>query len=128
MTSTFNELGIPKDMSASADEFYPVRWVEIFKLWLPEFLDEVEEKTKESTFLPLYQSFPSEAGFDLYRRPPKGSYLSNLLDRFVPDDSAASYAAEDIRHLTGRWLRSNVWAIEWLESAGGPSWRALLKH
>jgi hypothetical protein len=127
LTSTLQEFDLPKDMSASAQTFYPIRWVEVFKLWLPEFLGEVEERVKFATFLQIYQSFPLYVGFDPCKHPPKGSYLSKLLDRFVPESAAMGYEADDIRRLTSRWLRSNDWAIEWLESIKGhDGWRVML--
>jgi hypothetical protein len=128
LTSTLQEFGLPKDMSASVEAFYPIRWVEVFKLWLPEFLDEVEDRIKLATFLPVYQSFPLYVGFDSSKNPPKGSYLSKLLDRFVPEATAIGHEADVVRQLTSRWLRSNIWAIEWLESINGPDgWRIMLQ-
>jgi hypothetical protein len=128
LTSTLQELGLPKDMGASVEIFYPIRYVEIFKLWLPEFLDEVEERIKSSTFLPIYQSFPLRVGIDPCKRPPKGSYLSKLLERLVPESTSMQHEADDVRRLIGRWLRSSIWAINWLESINGPDdWRTLLQ-
>jgi len=128
LTSTLQELGLPKDMSTNVDAFYPIRWVEIFKLWLPEFSDEVEHRVKFSTFLPVYQSFPLYVGFDPYKNPPRGSYLSKLLDRLLLDTKATRHEADFLRRLTGRWLKSNIWAIEWLDSINAPNtWRTLIE-
>jgi Glycosyltransferase sugar-binding region containing DXD motif len=128
LTSTLQEMGLPKDMLAGAETFHPIRWVEAFKLWLPEFIDEVEETIRFSTFLPLYQSLPLYIGFDPQRRPPKGSYLAKLLSKFVPESTGIEHEADDVRQLTSRWLRSNDWAVEWLESINGPpTWREVMQ-
>jgi len=127
LTSTLQELHLPKDMSANVHSFYPIRWVEVFKLWLPEFSDEVEDRIRFSTFLPIYQSFPLYVGFNPHKNPPRGSYLSKIIDRFVPEAGAVRHEADVVRQLTSRWLRSNAWAIAWLESINAPdTWRILL--
>jgi hypothetical protein len=129
LTSVLQEMGLPKDMLARPETFHPIRWVEAFKLWLPEFVDEIEDRIKFATFLALYQSFPLYVGFDPYKRPPRGSYLSKLLHKFVPELTGVEHEADDVRRLTSRWLRSNIWAMEWLDSINGsPDWRKMLQR
>jgi hypothetical protein len=114
-SSVLRDLNLPRDMGANTEAFYPIRWIEIFKLWLPEFREEVEERVSGATFLPLYQSFPLYIGLDPTALPPQGSYLSALIDRLVPEASGAHCTAGEVRQLTGSWLsRNRSWAIDWL--------------
>jgi hypothetical protein len=123
----FKELNLPRNMAATKESFYPLSWDETFKLWLPEFRQEVEERTRNAIFLPLYQSFPRYVGFDPYMAPPKGSYLGNFLEEFLPGIECSEHDAQNIRNLTGTWLRANSWAVDRLQSAGCCDlWRELL--
>jgi hypothetical protein len=122
ISSVLRELDLPCDMGATAATFYPIRWIEIFKLWLPEFTQEVEERVKGAVFLPVYQSFPLYVGLDPEKLPPEGSYLSKLLEKFVPESVGVRYSAEEVRELTKRWFKSNgSWAIDWLTSIREPN-------
>ena len=121
MSSIVTKLDLPRDMGATADTFYPIRWIEIFKLWLPEFRAEVEERTLGATFLPLYQSFPSYVGLDPQKQPPAGSYLSALVERFVPEARGACHTAEEVRDRTRRWFdRNRSWSFGWIAAIGRP--------
>jgi hypothetical protein len=121
ISSVLTELGLPRDMGATADTFYPIRWIEIFKLWLPEYRDEIYERIEGATFLPVYQSFPKYLGLDPGKGPPQGSYLADLVTTFEPEQSAVPYQAEEVRAATRRWFESNGrWAMNWLASIRGP--------
>lgn len=75
LSDVIEELGLPKNVFGTADSFYPIRFIEMFKLWLPQFRNEIRSRTQGSFFLPVFQSFPSYIGLDLALMPPKGSYL-----------------------------------------------------
>ena len=120
-TSVLKELGLPGDMNATTREFYPLRWIEAFKLWLPEFAEEVEERLSGAIFLPVFHSFLLYLGLDPNKQPPKGSYLAALLEKFAPELEGPSHSATDIRDATKRWFNSNgAWAVRWLTSIRGP--------
>jgi hypothetical protein len=115
------ELDLPRDMGATAAAFYPIRWIEVFMLWLPEFREEVEERIAGATFLPIFQSFPLYMGLDPLKYPPEGSYLSCLLDEFMPGLTGPRHDAKDVRRLTRRWFQgSGSWAVGWLKAMHGP--------
>lgn len=103
-TRVIGELGLPRDMNATADEFYPIRYVEIFKLWLPEFRDEVELRTSESTFVPLYQSYPLRLGIGLDKGPPRGSYLDGIMREHARDLAWEPHDGEVFRKTVRAWL------------------------
>jgi hypothetical protein len=117
MSRVLSKLGLPLDMGASADLFYPIRYIENFKLWLPEFSDEVFEKIKSATFLPVYQSFPTHLGFDYSKLPPLGSFLHSFIRREAPEFPGIAYDAEEFRRAVRIWLRNNRdWAIPRLKA------------
>ena len=121
ISSVVKELDLARDMGATAATFYPIRWVEIFKLWLPEFRREVEERVKGATFLPLYESFPLYLGLEPDKLPPVGSYLSSLISRFVPEATGPTHDADEVRERTKQWFsRNRSWALSWLEAIRGP--------
>jgi hypothetical protein len=122
ISSVLAEWGLPLDMCATTQTFYPIRWVEIFKLWLPEFIEEVEERLIGAVFLPLYQSFPLHLGLDPYKLPPKGSYLATLLDKFSPELGGARHTAAEVRVATRKWFKSQGPSEErWLNSIRDPN-------
>lgn len=121
ISSVLKAWNLPRDMGATAATFYPIRWIEVFMLWLPEFRVAVEERLKGAAFLPLYQSFPVYIGLDPQKRPPAGSYLSSLLNSFEPEAADQGQDADDVRALTRRWFHSQgSWAVEWLTAIHGP--------
>jgi hypothetical protein len=121
LSSLVKDLQLPQDMGATAESFYPIRWIEVFTLWLPEFREEVEKRIAGATFLPIFQSFPLYIGLDLRMYPPKGSYLSSLLDEFFPGLERPRYNAKEVRALTRCWLQSRgSWGVDWLKALHGP--------
>jgi hypothetical protein len=122
ISSVLAELGLPRDMGATADTFYPIRWIEIFKLWLPEYRNEVYERVEGATFLPVYQSFPKYLGLDAGRGPPDGSYLADIVATFAPEQGGEAYRADEVRDATRRWFEAEGgWATKWLSSIRGPA-------
>ena len=110
------ELDLPPSRFGSAATFYPVRWIEAFKPWLPQFYDEVWEKAAGAMFLNLYQSLPHYLGMDLEKLPPAGSYLDVLRERFgIEDGGVARRRIRSVR----RFLAETSWAMKELEVVGG---------
>jgi len=120
ISSVVKEMGLPGDMFATTQTFYPIRWIEIFKLWLPEFREEVEERTIGAVFLPIYQSFPTYIGLDLSKGAPRDSYLARFVGKFAPERQATPYSVDEVRQAIRRWFKLNAsWAIKWLVSIRG---------
>ncbi len=112
-----NELDLPLDMGATAATFYPLRYIENFKLWLPEFREEVKEKMEDAVFLPVYQSFPIHLGFNNKKLPPKGSFLHDFIRELAPEFPTFSHNTDEFRGAVQNWLRENQnWAISRLTS------------
>jgi hypothetical protein len=121
-THVLKKLSLPLDMGVESQQFYPITWIEAFKLWLPEFLDEVEERSAGAVFIPIFQSLMLYMGLEPHRLPPRGSYLGNMHERYAPERDEPSYSADDIRLATRKWLKQNEsWAAKWLYSIGGPA-------
>lgn len=116
------ELDLPPSSFGTAATFYPIRWIEAFKLWLPQFYDEVSEKAAGAMFLSLYQSLPHYLGMDLEKLPPAGSYLDLLRERFGLDDGGlARHDPDDVIQSVRRFLFETNWAMKELEVVGGES-------
>jgi hypothetical protein len=66
------------------NDFYPICWVESAKYLLPEYRDEMQDRTRDAMFIHIYTSrFRRRLGFDQKRfLPPKGSFLEHLYFRF----------------------------------------------
>jgi hypothetical protein len=64
--------------------FYPLLWAEAAKFLLPEYREEIDQRTQDSLFIHIYTSrFRRSIGFnDRINLPPKGSYLDALYNRF----------------------------------------------
>jgi SAM-dependent methyltransferase len=124
ISSVIRERGLPLDMFGRVDTFYPVRWIEMFKLWLPEFRNEVAQRTRSAVFLPIYQSFPQYIGLKLGKVPPPGSYLHEVCS--ATDSSVNSferYLPEEIREGTREFFERHRWAARELrEVAGEMTW------
>ena len=119
LSETISDLQLPKDMFGSADLFYPVRWIEIFTLWLPEFKDEITSRTENSIYMPIYQSFSQYIGLTSGGLPPKGSYLATLCDKFGLENEFR-YSADEVFAKTKQFFHANrEWAIDELKSIKG---------
>lgn len=78
LSQTLEELSLPPDKLGTPELFYPVRWIEAFKLWIPAYYDEIAERAERAWFMPVYQSFPRYLGLGLDAHPPRGSFLGRL--------------------------------------------------
>jgi hypothetical protein len=110
LSNTVRDLNLPKNSVGSPSSFYPVRWIEMFKLWLPQYREEIEERASSAFFLPIFQSFPQYIGLDLDRAPPMGSYLGEFCRRYGCFGQGKSHDAQEILDGTRRFLNSNAWA------------------
>ena len=121
ISRTIADLGMPLDMVGTSKIFYPIRWIEMFKLWLPEFTEEILGKTRHAIFMPIFQSFSLYMGMDLAKKPPTGSFLGEVCDRYLPrNEGGDRYDEAEIRKLTRAYfLRNADWAIDELRSISG---------
>lgn len=75
-------------------------WIESFKLWLPEYYEELCERSQSWDSLPLHLTFAEMAGIDFHCLPPEGSFLSELvMNQNTLNDSPPypRHNAQDIR-------------------------------
>ena len=120
ISSVICDLDLPADVFGTPDTFYPIRWVEMFKLWLPQFRDEVAARSEEALFMPIYASFPQYIGLDLGKLPPAGSFLSDICAKYLSTDQTLSrYSAEEVMRGTRAFLRRNEWATDELAVIAG---------
>jgi hypothetical protein len=68
----------PEGLAGATKDAYPIRWVETYFAWLPEFAAAIDERCKEASFLHLWHRMFSEMGIQIRRRPPSGSFLEQL--------------------------------------------------
>ncbi|WP_162914125.1 glycosyltransferase family 2 protein [Taklimakanibacter lacteus] len=114
------EQGLPTDLFGTPDTFYPIRWIEMFKLWLPQFRDEVTERANKALFLPIYGSFPQYIGLELVKLPPQGSFLCEICDRYLADHrDLPHYTAEEIEVRTRAFMIRHEWALDELAMVAG---------
>lgn len=125
LRQTIVDLGLELDNNADASRFYPYTWYEMFKLWLPEYCQEVISRTSNSLFLPIYQSMPTYAGLDLLHLPPKGSYLYEFLNANKGKHSLQGleiYDAKHVRNAFRKYFECNYqWSVAVLEDLCGPN-------
>jgi hypothetical protein len=104
----------------SADEFYPIRWIETFKLWLPEFRDEVEKRVRSATFVSTMNSMHAYAKMT-EKMPPRGSWLNAAFRSMAPEKmSSEHYTREETLARVRDYFRANKdWAPEELRQVSG---------
>jgi hypothetical protein len=113
LTRTISERGLHRDNFGDTDRFYPLRYIEAFKLWLPDFAEEISRKTANAMFLPLYQSVAQSQGVDLACPPPEGSYLDRLSSRLaIRNDSAARQDAAAVVSRARDFFIEHDWAVD----------------
>lgn len=114
LTQVIRELNLPEVMNAEPATFYPLWWIEMFKLWLPEFFDDVVEATTGSYFLPIFQSFPTWIGLDMQAGPPPDSYLGRFLKQnSLRLSNLVHYKSEIVReHVRSYFLANSEWTLK----------------
>lgn len=89
-------------------------WGESFKLWLPEYTDEIRKRSKSWSSLPFNLNMAEIAGISLQRLPPPQSFLSELIysiPEVIPTPPIPHYSASEVRRLFQVFLRSNEWLL-----------------
>lgn len=121
LSSIIREMKLPLNMFGAPDTFYPLRWIEMFKLWLPQFKDEVKKRSRSALFMAIFQSFPQYIGLNLEKLPPPGSYLADLCNAYpLPIREAMHHNEEEILNGTKMFFQRNAkWAIKELTAVGG---------
>ncbi len=121
ISRTIHELGLADNEFGSPDRFYPIRWIEMFKLWLPKYRDEVEARCTGALFLPIYQSFIKYIGLSAADVPPRGSYLGEFCARHMPGrrDRRGHRPEEIYEALRAFFMKNQEWAIGELVAVSG---------
>ena len=121
ISSTIPEMRLPLNSFGNPDLFYPIRWIEMFKLWLPDYNSEVHARCRRSLFLPIYQSFAQYIGLKLGKLPPHGSFLGEICETYLRQDGAIEhYSEEEVVQGTKAFFRRNAdWAIDELRTVAG---------
>jgi hypothetical protein len=120
LSEVIAELGLPLSQWGSTDTFYPIRWIEAFKLWLPEYRDEVERRTAHAVFLPVYQSLPHYLGLDVGGLAPEGSYLDDLCRRHATGTGTGRrLTADAVIDGVRRFFGDHEWAVQELQAISG---------
>lgn len=93
----------------------PLAWIEAFKLWLPEYNDELRQRARHWVQLPLHLSFAAMAGLDHHCLPPQGSFLADVLTRQAKAADALPrphYEAQAVRQQIRQLLLENhMWTV-----------------
>jgi hypothetical protein len=120
ISEVIRELGLPADFFGTTNTFYPIRWIEMFKLWLPQFKDEISARAKDALFMPIYASFPQYIGLELDKLPPAGSFLGDICETYLKHERRAPrHLADDIVRGTNAFLSRNDWALDELANVAG---------
>ena len=123
LSRVVSSLQLEKNRYGEANLFYPVRWIEMFKLWLPEYHNEAMEKAAKAYFMPIYQSYPKYLGLDVLGLPPKDSYLYAILQKgchIQKDSNINFYDAAIIRDKVREFFKRNKdWAPQELDAVAG---------
>ena len=115
ISDTLRELGMPNNVFGNSESFYPVKWIEAFTLWLPDYNNDIVERTKNSLFMPIFQSLPQYLGLTSGLLPPRGSYLANFCERYgVRSSNEEHYSREEVLHAVFEFLNNHSWAIDQL--------------
>jgi hypothetical protein len=121
ISATIPEMQLPLNSFGSADLFYPIRWIEMFKLWLPDYRSEVYARCRRSLFLPIYHSFSQYIGVKSGKLPPDGSFLADICKTYLQHDGTTGrYSEEEVVEGTKAFFRRNAnWAIDELITVAG---------
>lgn len=120
MTSVIHECGLPSDMLGTKTRFYPINWIEMFKILLPEFRKEIKNRTEESYFIPIYWSLLKELGINEQIMPPVGSYLfEDGIKKNLKCDYFQSCSRDDVIGSMRDFMNARPWAREQLRAVAG---------
>lgn len=114
------ELSTPVSHLGTTALFYPLRWIEAYKLWLPGCESEVVAKSRRSLFINCYNSLFSYMELTKTGIPPRGSFLMRFYEAECPERiSGPVLAEEDVLAPVRRWFEERQWAIDELRAVAG---------
>lgn len=110
ISRTFADLGLPLDRTGDAASFYPISWIEFFKLWMPEFTNEILGKMENALFLPLYASVAKDLEIDMSILPPYASFFDLILGKYGSAEGGEGrirrrYSEAEIGRLAKNYIR-----------------------
>jgi hypothetical protein len=119
---------LPANIFGEPDSFCPIRWIEMFKLWMPRFREEVYARCRRSLFVPIYQSFPQYIGLTFGKLPPRESFLGDVCASHMLDaEGVERYLEEEIVEGTKEYFKRNAdWAFHELKAVGAEGTMAKL--
>jgi hypothetical protein len=111
MTRVLEKHGLRRHAAPRA-ALYPLHWLETYKLWLPEFREEVLRRTSRSGFLHMWGAMHHAFGLDPRQwRPSPGSFLDRhycahgIYDRFALSSGDEAEVGRRIsRYLAQQWV------------------------
>lgn len=118
-SSCLVDLHLPLDMSGSYEVFCPLVWVETFKMWLPDFTEELSERISSSYFIHVYCTMAKVIGIDLSVLPPAGSFLDKVFQKFgdATDRDRPRYDSGTVKGMVRRYFLEDPSRIGWLRLA-----------
>jgi hypothetical protein len=120
ISRVLDEYPRPEAHAGTADTFYPLRWIETYKLWMPSYRTEVAQMAGSALFINAYNSLFSYMKLSSSGLPPKGSFLMDLYEEHCPERITGEVLSEHaVIDLARNFLRSNDWALEELRAVGG---------
>lgn len=120
ITKVVADHGLPHDMNGSKDTFYPINWIEMYKLLLPEHRDEIKIRTRASYFLPVYHSLLVELGIQNDTLPPVGSYLfEDCVKPYTGNNTSRCCSRQDIVGRMRDFMQERPWARQQLDTIVG---------
>lgn len=110
----------PAHHVGSADTFYPLRWIEAYKFWLPSYREEVASMCKNALFVSCFNSLYSYMKLSGCGLPPKGSYLMDFYEKECPERVEGRIISEpEVLNLVKAFFQDREWAIQQLHTLSG---------
>ena len=113
-------------------EFFPIHYLDFWKMFLPEYTDECVAKCKNAKTVHLWNNIVDRLGFWKNMLPPEGSFLHGLFAKYASQAGfVTTYPTSATRKLVDNWLfRQNGGDLraEALIKQMLPSLRRTLKH
>jgi mannosyltransferase OCH1-like enzyme len=114
------EYPVPDSHFGNPDAFYPLRWIETYKLWLPSYRAEIARKANDALFINCYNSLFSYMKLSNSGLPPRGSFLMDMYEEYCPERINGEFLTEEtVIALARKFLCSNDWALGELRAVAG---------
>jgi hypothetical protein len=85
--------------------FYPIDADHFWQVLLPSYRKTVAEAARGATFLHLWSAMFEHVEYDLWASPPRGSYLSEIIDRLGTSGRFSRvYDDQVLRETLGQWI------------------------